>query len=50
MIQTGIRWILIIGMTFGKAFSGEDPWAGSGKDEWKSRKDVLVVPEGHAGF
>lgn len=29
-------------MTFGKAFSGEDPGAGSGKDEWKSRKDVLV--------
>lgn len=41
MIQTD-SVDLIIGMTFGKAFSGEDPWAGSGKDEWKSRKDVLV--------
>lgn len=33
---------LIIGMTFGKAFSGEDQWAGSGKDEWKNNKDVLA--------
>ena len=41
-ILTGNAVDLIIGMTFGKAFSGEDPWAGSGKDEWKSRKDVLV--------
>lgn len=33
---------LIIGMTFGKAFSEEDQWAGSGKDEWKNNKDVLA--------
>ena len=33
---------LIIGMTFGKAYSREDPWAGSGKDEWKNHQDVLA--------
>lgn len=33
---------LIIGMTFGKALTGEDKWAGSGKDEWKNNKDVLA--------
>ena len=32
---------LIIGMTLHKAFSGEDQWAGSGKDEWKNHKDIL---------
>lgn len=32
---------LIIGMTFGKAQSLTDQWAGSGKDEWKNNKDVL---------
>ena len=32
---------LIIGMTFGKALSKEDQWAGSGKDEWKNNRDVL---------
>lgn len=33
---------LIVGMTFGKAFSGEDPWAGTGKNEWQAHKDVLA--------
>ena len=33
---------LIIGMTFGKAHSQEDTWAGSGKDEWKNHQDVLA--------
>ncbi len=33
---------LIIGMTFGKAFTGEDKWAGSGKTEWQDHKDVLA--------
>lgn len=33
---------LIIGMSFGKAFSGDDPWAGSGREEWKNNKDVLL--------
>ncbi len=32
---------LIIGMTFGKALTGEDPWAGTGKDEWTQNQDVL---------
>jgi uncharacterized lipoprotein YddW (UPF0748 family) len=32
---------LIIGMTFGKALSKEDQWAGSGKDEWKNNRDIL---------
>ncbi len=32
---------LIIGMTFGKAMTGEDPWAGTGKNEWQENKDVL---------
>ncbi len=32
---------LIVGMTFGKAFSREDKWAGSGKDEWAQNRDVL---------
>lgn len=32
---------LIIGMTFGKALSGEDKWAGDGKYEWTEHKDVL---------
>lgn len=32
---------LIIGMTFGKAVSGEDKWAGDGKYEWAEHKDVL---------
>ena len=33
--------VLLVGMTFGKAFSGEDPYAGTGKNEWKEHKDVL---------
>ncbi len=33
---------LIIGMTFGKAYSKEDQWAGSGKDEWKNNYDILL--------
>ena len=33
---------LIIGMTFGKAYSLEDQWAGTGKDEWKNHKDILA--------
>ncbi|MBE7017569.1 MAG: hypothetical protein E7420_05365 [Ruminococcaceae bacterium] len=33
---------LIIGMTFGKAYSKEDQWAGSGKDEWKQNDDILL--------
>ncbi len=32
---------LIVGMTFGKALSEEDPYAGSGKEEWKQHKDIL---------
>ncbi len=32
---------LIIGMTFGKAYTGEDQWAGSGKNEWREHEDVL---------
>ena len=32
---------LIIGMTFGKALSKEDKWAGSGKNEWANNRDVL---------
>lgn len=33
---------LIIGMTFGKAYTLEDQWAGTGKDEWKNHKDIMV--------
>lgn len=33
---------LIIGMTLDKAYSLEDKWAGSGKDEWKNHKDILL--------
>ncbi len=33
---------LIIGMTLGKAKSGVDQYAGSGKNEWTEHKDVLV--------
>ena len=32
---------LIIGMTFGKALSKTDKWAGSGKDEWANNTDVM---------
>ena len=32
---------LIIGMTFGKALSKTDKWAGSGKDEWKNDTDIM---------
>ena len=32
---------LIIGMTLGKAKSGVDEWAGSGKYEWRDNKDVI---------
>ncbi len=41
MIQSD-RVDLVIGMTLGKAFTEEDPWAGSGKNEWKEHKDVLA--------
>lgn len=41
MIQTD-EVDLIVGMTFGKAFSQEDPWAGAGKNEWRDHKDVLA--------
>lgn len=41
MIQTDTVE-LVVGMTFGKAFSGEDQWAGIGQDEWKNHKDVLT--------
>ncbi len=41
MIQTdSVR--LVVGMTFGKALTGEDKWAGSGKTEWADHKDVLA--------
>ncbi len=33
---------LIIGMTFGKAQSGNDPYAGTGKNEWAENKDILL--------
>lgn len=34
---------LIIGMSFGKAASGVDNWAGAaGKDEWTRHKDILL--------
>ena len=33
---------LIIGMTLGKAKSGTDQYAGTGKYEWRDNKDVLV--------
>lgn len=32
---------LLVGMTFGKAMTGEDPYAGTGKDEWKQHTDIL---------
>lgn len=32
---------LIVGMTFGKALTREDPYAGSGKEEWKEHQDIL---------
>ena len=32
---------LVAGITLGKAFSKEDQWAGSGKNEWKENNDVL---------
>ncbi len=33
---------LIIGMTLGKAKSGEDKYAGSGKNEWREHDDILL--------
>lgn len=33
---------LIVGMTLGKAYTGEDQWAGSGKNEWRENKDILA--------
>lgn len=33
---------LVIGMTLGKAKSGTDNYAGSGKNEWTEHKDVLL--------
>lgn len=41
MIQTE-SVSLIIGMTFGKAYTGQDQWAGSGQNEWLEHKDVLA--------
>ena len=38
--QDGVK--LVVGMSFGKALSGEDPYAGSGGEEWKQHKDVLL--------
>ncbi len=32
---------LIIGMTFGKALSKTDKWAGNGKGEWEENSDVM---------
>ena len=32
---------LAIGLTLGKAYTKEDRWAGSGKDEWQNNTDVL---------
>ncbi len=32
---------LIIGVTFGKALSGTDAYAGSGKNEWSEHKDIM---------
>lgn len=32
---------LVIGMTFGKALSKTDKWAGSGNDEWKKDTDIM---------
>lgn len=32
---------LVVGMTFGKAYTGQDQWAGSGKNEWLEHDDVL---------
>lgn len=33
---------LLVGMTFEKAMTGEDPYAGTGKNEWKEHTDVLA--------
>ncbi len=38
---------LIIGMSFGKAASGVDQWAGVGKNEWSEHKDILVRELAH---
>lgn len=35
------RITLIIGMSFGKALSKEDQWAGSGKTEWAESTDIM---------
>ncbi len=32
---------LIIGLSFGKAMSGYDQWAGTGQNEWSEHKDVI---------
>lgn len=32
---------LFIGITLGKAYSKEDQWSGSGKDEWKNYNDII---------
>lgn len=32
---------LVVGITLGKAFSKEDKWAGSGKNEWKENNDII---------
>ncbi len=41
MIQSDSVFLLV-GMTFGKAFTREDPWAGSGRQEWVNHRDVLA--------
>ncbi len=33
---------LLIGLSFGKAAAGEDPYAGSGMYEWAENRDILV--------
>lgn len=38
---------LIIGMSFGKAVSGYDQWAGSGKNEWAEHKDIMYRSLAH---
>ena len=40
---------LVIGMTLGKAVSGGDAYAGSGKNEWSEHKDILSRCVTYAG-
>ncbi len=39
---------LIIGVTFGKALSGVDNYAGAGKNEWSQHKDILARSLAHS--